>query len=230
MAPEESEGKKGNYGRQTAFKIKIKDILDGKYVKEEGWTPNYVITPKNKKVSRVNLMGVVVSRNDDEGARFSSVILDDGSGRISVRSFDERSDLKKYEIGEIITVIGRPREYGEERYVGVELSKKVGKDLIALRNAEVSLFEKNGYLFMEDAPSFENKEAKEEVIGEDQEEEVKNGVDELIGLVKSLDKGMGADVEEIVSRSGPGSDQKIQRMLENGEIFEISPGKIKVLE
>ena len=28
--------------RQIAYKVRINDLLGGKYVKEEGWNPNYI--------------------------------------------------------------------------------------------------------------------------------------------------------------------------------------------
>ena len=52
----------GNQKRQVAEKIRIKDILGGRYIQEEGWTPNYVETDNGKKVSRVNIIGAVVEK------------------------------------------------------------------------------------------------------------------------------------------------------------------------
>jgi len=46
--------------RQTAVKVSIGGLLSGSYVKQDGMLPNYVLLSDNSKVSRVNLMGVVL--------------------------------------------------------------------------------------------------------------------------------------------------------------------------
>ena len=40
--------------RQIACKAKIADLINGEYIKEEGWTPNYIITKQGKHISRIN--------------------------------------------------------------------------------------------------------------------------------------------------------------------------------
>src|SRR3989338_5030302 len=111
--------------RQIAHKIRINDILRGKYVKEEGeWSPNYVLTGE-KKVSRVNLMAVVVSKDGMERSGHSNLIIDDGSGKISIRSFEGNNNFDKVKVGDLIMVVGRPREYSNEKYVVSEILKKI---------------------------------------------------------------------------------------------------------
>jgi RPA family protein len=101
--------------RQTAVKVSIGNLLSGSYVKQDGMLPNYVLLSDNSKVSRVNLMGVVVSIGEDTG--FQSVFIDDGSGKISVRAFEQNDALTSLSIGDCIVIIGRPREFGTQIYV-----------------------------------------------------------------------------------------------------------------
>ena len=70
--------------REIAYKVRINDILKGEYVRRDGWDPNFIMI-NNKQVSRVNIMGVVVSIPDTGQ---NNLTIDDGSGRIEVRSFD----------------------------------------------------------------------------------------------------------------------------------------------
>ena len=110
--------------RQVAYKVRIADILNNRYIKEEGWLPNYV-SVGDMKVSRANLLGVIVSKAAQEGAKDVAsydFILDDGSGRISLRFFESVQPL---DVGDMVIVIGRPREFGTERYVVPEIVKKV---------------------------------------------------------------------------------------------------------
>ena len=52
----------------------------------------------------------------------------------------------------------------------------------------------------------------------------------IMGIIKELDKGSGAFIEEIIERSPLEETEKIiEKMLESGEIFKNMPGKIKAL-
>ncbi len=93
--------------RQIAYKVRIKEITNGKYIKKEGWQPNYIVT-------------------------------DDGTGRISVRNFEQNKIFDDIEIGEVILIIGRPREYGNEIYLLPEVLKKIqDKGWIKVREIEL---------------------------------------------------------------------------------------------
>ncbi|MCK5854229.1 MAG: hypothetical protein KAG56_03340, partial [Sulfurovaceae bacterium] len=73
-----------------------------------------------------------------------------------------------------------------------------------------------------------SKKIKEEKISVE-EEIIKNNIDpeEVIKQIKILDKGDGADYEDVLNKV---KDEKmIQMLLEDGEIFEIKPGKLKLL-
>lgn len=50
---------------------------------------------------------------------------------------------------------------------------------------------------------------------------------ESIEIIRNLDKGDGANYEEVAARIG---EEKIIHLLSTGQIFETRPGKIKVLE
>jgi hypothetical protein len=51
----------------------------------------------------------------------------------------------------------------------------------------------------------------------------------MLANIRALDTGMGADAEELLSMTGCSQDD-LERMLAAGDIFEVSPGRIKVLE
>jgi len=204
--------------RQVAYKVKINDILKGEYVKEEGeWAPNY-ITLGNKKISRVNLMVVVVSKQNLENANYQLLVVDDGSGRISIRSFDENNNFDGIEIGDILLVIGRPREYLNEKYIVSEILKKINNPLwIEVRKLELS----------------NKKEATEQIEkAEIKEEEIEEDVNtKIFNLIKEADNGEGADIEDIIKKSNIRKAEEIlKKLLEHGEVFEIRPGKLKILE
>ncbi|MDY6769548.1 MAG: hypothetical protein SVU88_01100, partial [Candidatus Nanohaloarchaea archaeon] len=54
--------------RLTARKIRIDDLKQGRYYEQEGFDPNYLLTPHGLSVSRSRVLGTVVDTfvNDDE--------------------------------------------------------------------------------------------------------------------------------------------------------------------
>ena len=204
--------------RHTAYKIRIKDIISSPYKKEEGeWEPNYLAIG-DKKVSRVNLIAVVVSKN--EGQNQQNILVDDGSEKIMVRPFEGNGLPEDIILGTIILIIGRPREFNNERYIIPELIKKINdKRWIDLRKKELTL--------KHDPETVENKN---ELIKDEIEANPTKKYKEILDKIKELDSGHGADSEIIIEEYGTGTEDIIHNLLENGEIFEIKPGKIKILE
>ena len=50
-------------------------------------------------------------------------------------------------------------------------------------------------------------------------------------LIKKLDKGEGVTFEDVIKNSATSKAETIiTKLLENGDVFEIKPGKLKVLE
>ena len=51
--------------RQVAYKVRINELLKGRYIRGEGeWAPNY-IEAGDKQVSRANILAVVVSKSEE---------------------------------------------------------------------------------------------------------------------------------------------------------------------
>jgi RPA family protein len=192
-----------NIQRQTAYKVKINQIIQGNYVKNEGWNPNY-ISFDQKQVSRVNIIGIIVSKADDQS--FKNMLLDDGSGRISLRIFNDLST--NAEIGDVVLVVGRPREFSGERYIVPEIIKKIDKDWFQVRKLELA--------------EPELSTVSEEAISE-------SPVENLLNIIRKNDKGDGAGFEDI-SAEAKDCEQYLNKLLELGEIFEVKPGRYKILE
>ncbi|HII69294.1 TPA: hypothetical protein HA270_05445 [Candidatus Woesearchaeota archaeon] len=228
--------------RQTAYRVWVKHLLQGPYVRnEEDWAPNYVDLG-DKKVSRVNLLGAIVAKQDGDARSF---VLDDGSARVIVRSFDGLKAIESLAVGTVVVVIGRPREYGDERYVVPEIVKPVA-DSAWVRARALELGDKDRDIAAPPLPQLAGQTMKEEVIGSASEEVVfgaaafAKGVpagssvspsEAVYSLIKSLDSGDGANTDEVASRSGVADAESIiTQLLSEGEVYEIRPGKLKVLE
>jgi RPA family protein/predicted transcriptional regulator len=106
--------------RWIAYKLKVKDIAEGRY------TDDGFIEHNDLQVNRVRLMGTVVQKFVADDSKYGFFIVDDGSQTIRVRSFQDSVGLiKGVEISDIVDVFGRIRKYEDEIYVIPEIVKKV---------------------------------------------------------------------------------------------------------
>ena len=207
--------------RQIAYKVRISEILNGSYVKEEGWAPNYIVIGGNN-VSRINIVGIIIAKiNNNENVE---ILIDDKTGKISVRTFNNSSIFDMVDIGDFVLLIGRPREYNSEKYVVPEIIKKIKKAWFELRLIELSNLNTKS-IKLENNVNIGEKVEEEKII----EEIIKSKInsDDVLGLIKRWDKGNGTDYEQLVEKVG--SEKIIKTLLEDGEIFEVTPGKLKAL-
>ncbi len=202
--------------RVIAKKVFVSDILNSTYIKKTGWEPSGILT-RYGEVSRVDMMGVVVSLSKDE----NTLILDDGTGNILCRFFDNAGLLEKTKLGDLVNIIGRPRELNDSRYVFPEIMKQIeDKRWYKARQMELMLQGKKGAIKL----PVETKSNTEENI------EI-GPYQQVLNTIAILDKGNGVDIQEIINHVKiKDSERIINSLIEEGEIFEISPGIVKVLE
>ena len=192
--------------RQTAYKVRISDVINGPFVKSEGWEANHVVV-NGLQVARVNLICIVVSKEFNEN--YKSIVVDDGSAKISVKSFDNKFDFDNFEVGDSILLIARLREFSGERYLTPEIMKKVeNKKWLELRKLEIKPTKKEQKIFEEDVKE--------------------TSADRVIAIIKNLDKGDGVNFEDLVNHVK--DENLVFELLKQGDIFELRPGKLKVLE
>lgn len=218
--------------RQTAFKIRISDLLSGKYTSPGGWEPSY-INVRGVNVSRANIVGVVVAKQSSEMAGNESIMLDDGSGRISVRSFEQR-DFSSIKVGDLVMLIGRPKEYGNEVYIVPEIIKALSdKRWVDVRKTELGILNKKSDYAQTDEKGtgpMENGFFEDEVKTEDIEKETESPTEKILSMIKDMDKGDGADFDSVIKNSQvENAETRIKDLLKKGEIFELRPGKLKIL-
>jgi len=210
--------------RQTAFKISIDQLQKGDYVKNEGWNPSYVVDNMNRKVSRVNCMGTAVTQTEMTGSQFS-FLLDDSTNKIMVRSFDRVHGIDGIGIADTLQIIGKVREYNDERYIVLEVVKHIDPKWLLVRKNELSLLKTEG--------KEEPIATKPKIDNQPSEENVEDNSDAqtIYNLIKEEDKGDGALIDDIIAKSNnPSAENIINNLLKEGEVFQVSPGKIKVLE
>ena len=145
----------------------------------------------------------------DNGS-YKDAVIDDGTGRISARIFDNEASVGKIEVGDFAIVIGRPREFSGERYILVEIMKKIDGRWMKARKLELGSDDK-----VHEKPAYEKTEAI-------------TPKDRMIMTIKKMDDGNGAAIEDVSGDED--SDRLVQLLLKEGEIFEVKPGRLKVLE
>lgn len=203
--------------RQTAYKITIQQILEGKYIQRQGWEPNY-IESNNLQISRINLLAVLVEKQGN------NLTVDDGTAKISLMLFTEQQKADNISVGDILLIVGRPREYNEKRYIVPEIIKKIqNKAWIKYRKKELEIQDLK-------VP----KRAEEKKIPETKEiplEKPDNFILKILDAIRAVDKGDGADTDKVIKECKVKDAEKhITTLLNEGEIFEIRPGKLKILE
>jgi len=216
--------------RQTAYKVQINSILKGDFIKQEGWKPNYIIDEYGRKISRINIIATIVDVPDSQDTfNYYSIILDDGTGTISARVFEDHERLKRFSLGQMINIIGRIREYGSERYILPEIVKKIDDSgWIDLHNKDIELLKKT----LIEKPEEDLPEIViEEDIGKESDQIQIDTSEKILSVIRDLDKGDGADIDEVIENSSiDGCEALVNSLLLEGDIFEIKPGRLKVLD
>ena len=205
--------------RETAYKLRIGDILRGNQIFEESENLNKnlkFIEVGDKQIRRVNLIANVVDKFESEGeSRFASITLDDGSGQIRARLFGE--DILKFKDttqGDTLLVIGLLRFFNQEIYLLPELIKKQDPKYLLVRKLEI------------------DKEFPKP-LSQEQKKEIKEFREEIIIMVKEAEPNEGVDKEQIIIKLKDTNpeiiNQEIQKLLEEGIIYEPRPGKVRYL-
>ena len=202
--------------RSVALKVRISGIINGSYVKTDGLAPNYVEI-NGKKISKVNMIGTVILKQEDG---FKSLMMDDGSGAIQIMFFEENAAFSRIAVGDSVMVIGRPREYMASKYIIPDLIKRVDDArLIRLRKLELDI-ENPG----------KNAEEEKAVTETENSEDEENSYHKVLSAVREFDLGDGADFEAVLGLiKQERGEETIRKLIEKGELFEVKPGRLKIL-
>ena len=111
--------------RQTAKKVRATDVVNGSFVKKEGFEPSFVTTKRGEDVSRARILGTVVDTYKSEDGNFASITIDDGSDTLRVKAFKETEVVDNLKVGDVVDFVGKIREYNGEIYMIVEIAKIV---------------------------------------------------------------------------------------------------------
>jgi RPA family protein len=114
--------------RITAVRASIADIINGNFRDDNG---AHVISPYGVELRRVVLIGFVISKFqknvDNDGKRFESITLDDGSETIRIKVWGEEDAVLLDGVKENILalVVGKVRKFEDEVYIIPEIVREI---------------------------------------------------------------------------------------------------------
>lgn len=130
-------------GRQVAKKVSIKTINSGEYKQidrdkeEDKFKPNY-IEFEGELISRVRVLATVIDKFVSEDGNYATLTLDDSTDTIRCKLFNDLELIESIEKGDVVDLIGKIKEYNEERYIQPELITRIeDPNFEVLRNLEL---------------------------------------------------------------------------------------------
>jgi len=241
--------------RQTTIPSRIIDITKGKFIRKEGLEPSYVLTDINQKISRTKVVGTIVDKFFREETNYSSITIDDDTDSIQIKTFGaDTSLLEKFEIGDMIFVIGKVREYNDQNYIIPEVIKKTEPNYESLHKLEVlkNLLEqkkilkiiekhKDNFADLEELKKFLKKkynidESITETISvsldKKQEAKEKDYKPFVIKKIEETDKGDGVGIKILFEECKlPENifEEVVNELLSDGICYEPKPGVLRVV-
>lgn len=203
------------FKRNIAFKYRIGDLLVGKPIFDNERFS--FLELGDKKIIRVNVVGNIVDRYDADGERrYSFLTLDDGSGQIKLKAFqDDIERIKGISQGQTVVVIGVLRNFNNETYISPEIVKELDSRYLLVRKLELE------------------KERSINTPAPVKKQEIVAIKDKILEKIKSSEEEGGVEVDKIIMELRDTSPEmintEIKKLLEEGIIFEPRPGKLRWL-
>ncbi len=207
-----------SFQRQVAYKVRISDLLNGTLAKTDASAGYVRLNELN--VSRANIIATIVYKSEEPN--YASAVLDDGTGKISLKSFENKGIFSGVNVSDAVLVVGKVRQFNDEKYIIPEIMKRLeNAEWFNVRKLELKNFK----------PVSSDLKVLKAGNGGLAEESISSFNDDIYSLIKKLDIGEGVLVEDVVKNSkNIKAEGIITKLLENGDIFEIKPGRLKVLE
>lgn len=218
--------------RETAYKLKIGEILSGTPIVEsmpnlnpEAPTDSFQAQPKErfrylelgtKKIIRVNIIANIVDKYNSEGEKkFASITIDDASGQIKLKYFgDDVAKFERYSQGDTVLIIGVLRSYNQEVYISPEIIKITDPKYLLVRKLELE------------------KQNKNETTPVEQTQKIPGLRDQIIQLIKTGEtEGVSnSDIINKITTHDPSTiNSEIIKLIEDGIVYEPRPGKVRYL-
>lgn len=186
--------------RSIAKIVPIIKLINGIYEEKPGWEPN-VIKTDNDEIARVNIVGTVVAV--PEGITYDKTIP---SFECTIDDGTGTIEVKSF----------------EPIYSHSEIS--LGCCLLVI--GKPKQYQEKKFIVPEIIRVVDKKWMRDFEVTQEQEKPVNS----LIDVIDTLDEGEGVFIEELKQKMGDDVEERINKLLLVGEVFEVRPGRIKVLK
>jgi len=149
---------------------------------------------------RVSIIALVVAKR-----KGGSLLIDDGTGTLEARAFNENI-LSRVDVGSPAHLIGHTRIIEKEPCLIAEIAAPAASGWLQVRRFELG------------------DETVEKLT-----EQPENTLAAVIDLIKRLDTGEGAPLEELTTQL-PGAEAWVKHLMSEGEVYENRVGRVKLLE
>lgn len=207
--------------RQTAFKLWISDILSG----EEKLSPEgfkYFLV-KGREILRVNIIAAAIHKYENPEKRYTTLTLDDGTGQIRVKAWDDDTMLLDgINIGDIVLVVAKLHSQNNEIFLRPEIVRKMGMEWAKARNMELR-------------KQYGQPDGKKIAVVEERvEERIEPSMvarEKIVRLVESAPVE-GMEISSLINKTGlreKDVEKAVEELLSEGEIFSPRPGFVKLV-
>ena len=215
--------------RSTAYRVRISSLINGEFLRQEGFNPSYIIIDKNQ-VSRVNIIATVVSKYLTDDGNYCALTLDDGSETIRVKAFSaDVANIKNVKVGSFVRFIGKVKHYNDETYLIPEVIKQgLDPNWLIVDHIELG---KPEFKEVEERPKVKSAPKEEPEVMEITASDNPNT--NIVELIKAHDSGDGAPMDDVMKNSKMDKKEAkdiILNLLKSGEVFEPKKGILKLLE
>ena len=201
--------------------------MKGNYTKSEGWTPSFVEF-EGEKYSRVAVVGSVVSKFTSEDGNYAAVTIDDGTETIRIKAFGpDVQKLSNVSVGTLVRCFGKVRQWSDEIYLAPEIVR-VLDDPNWLLVHKIQLGKPAGAV----TPEESKPQVPEQIAVEQLKSDAADVQKKVLILIKELDSGIGAEMDEVAEKSGLSGEEArniLYGLLKAGDIYEPKKGRLKVL-
>ena len=129
----------------SAYKLNIIDITDNLYVKSDSsYGTNFVDIKGVLKVSKVRILAKVTFKFISDDKNYASITLDDGTGNLRVKIWQDIKILDGVENDDLIDILAQVREWNGDVYLVPEALRIVDDpELKTLRRLEILKFKRD---------------------------------------------------------------------------------------
>ena len=205
--------------KTTATPLWVGDVLEGRFnLQNQPFSSQEFCLQDGRVIEKIALSGIIVENQYLNDNPF--LLLDDGSGVITIRAFEMPEHVRTLPSGCPVKIIGKPKLFMNVVYVFADIIKKLPGILwFEVWKKTVPRVNIITTPVIPAHPEEQKKRSEEE-----QQEKI-------ILFIHKKDSGDGVEVDSIIQESNiPDCDTLLASLLLKGRIFEVGPGKVKVLD